>query len=310
MAKLSILALCYNHAAFLDEALASLQALPAGTEVLIADDASTDSSPEILRRWKEKRPDWTFILHEQNQGNCKTFNKLLSIASGEWIVDFATDDVLESSQVFNWITFAEMHPEAGFCYADAWIFSGSPESKRKFSDKLPAGDFPQGRILTRLFGKEFICPPAVLFSRKALLQIAGYDENLSYEDLDVWLRIAREFPVVRYPEPVIHYRQHPDSMSARLYQGRNRLHLLSTLQILNKVKTWPEFQPPPEVLIAFVRYHLRLCFFLQFKPEAAGFYELIHQSASASWMDTLFYDLSGKIPVMPKLYRLLQFVSG
>ena len=306
MAKLSILALCYNHADFLDEALSSLQALPAETEVLIADDASTDSSPEILRRWEEKRPEWTFIFHEENQGNCITFNKLLSIASGEWILDFATDDVLESSQVFNWIAFAEKHPDAGFCYADAWMISGSPEINRKFSDKLPADDFPQGRILTRLLGKAFICPPAVLFSRKALVQVRGYDENLSYEDLDVWLRIAREFPIVRYPEPVIYYRQHPDSMSARLYQGRNRRHLHSTLQILKKVKNWPEFQPPPEVLIAFIRYHLRLCFFLQFKPEAAGFYELLQKSNSARWTDGMLFHLTGQISLIPQIYRRLR----
>lgn len=306
MASISILAICYNHAAFLDEALHSLADLPAGVEVLIADDASSDGSVEILQNWQHKMPGWKFVFHHENQGNCKSFNDLLSVASGDWVLDFATDDVLISDQLLPWLHFAASHPEAGFCYADAWVFSGDVANGQNFSAFRKVGEWPEGQILDKLFGPSFICPPAVLFSRNALLHIGGYDENLSYEDFDAWLRLAREFPVVRYPLPVIHYRRHPASMSARLFKGKNRRHLKSTLEILKKVQSWPEFQEPPAALMNFIRYHLRLCFFLQFKEEATGFAQNLKWMGKAVLLDELLLFLTGKIPGLPHLFRFFR----
>lgn len=302
MIKVSIIALCYNHGKFLEEALKPLASLPPSVEVLVADDASSDQSRKILNQWEVAHPDWKFFYNEENLGNCRTFNKLLQQARGNWILDYATDDILIPDQLMNWLNFAESSGEVGFCYADAFLFTRKGARMQKFSAGRGESEFPEGRILTALFSSGLICPPAVLFSRKALLQIGGYNENLSYEDLDCWLRLARDFPVCRFAQPVVMYRQHADSMSARIYQGRNREHLQSTLKILEAVLNWPELKPAPKSLISFMRYHLRLCFFLQLPEEAEKLSGLLESAGFSRKPERWMKFLSGSFPVITRMY--------
>ncbi len=305
MVRISILVLCYNHEAFLDQALNSLLALQAGVEILVADDASSDRSPQLLRRWQERCPHWQFVFHDENKGNCATFNELLALAKGDWILDFASDDLLIPEMLLPWAEKADSFPDCGFCYADAFIFSRKNGPFQKFSAQRKDAAYPEGNILQAVFSPGLICPPAVLFLRRALQQLGGYNQQLSYEDLDIWLRIAREFPVCHFPEPVIKYRKHPASMSAAIYQGANRRHIQSTLQLLNGALLWPEFQPVPESLTNFIRYHLRLCFFLQLPEEAVQFYDMMKKSQRAGWRDWLLCWLSGKCPGISELYGLV-----
>jgi glycosyltransferase involved in cell wall biosynthesis len=306
MIRVSVLALCYNHEAFLEEALTSLEALPAEVEILIADDASQDASPRLLRQWQQKKPDWQFVFNKKNKGNCATFNTLLARAKGDLILDFATDDVLIPEQLLRWADKAASHPECGFCYADAFIFKRRNAPMPLFSTGWKYPVFPEGRILHQLFTPGLICPPAVLFSRNAMLEIGGYNEALSYEDMDCWLRLARRYPVCRYPEPVIQYRQHPASMSALVYLGRNQRHLQSTLEILREILTWQELQPAPASLIAFIRYHLRLCFFLQLPVEASGFYGILKKQNGSKPLDYILNLFSGQLPWISALYFMFR----
>src|SRR5436190_21412360 len=92
----SIICLCYNHEAFVDEALASVEQLTyPKLEILIANDFSSDRSLELLKKWQLKKPHWQFYFNEKNLGNCRTFNQLLKKSTGEFVLDLVTDDELE-----------------------------------------------------------------------------------------------------------------------------------------------------------------------------------------------------------------------
>ena len=92
----SVICLCYNHGEFIVECLESvLNQTYTNVELLIADDASTDNSAAIIYNWLEKHPDIPFIHNKANLGNTKTFNTILKLAKGEFIIDLATDDVLQ-----------------------------------------------------------------------------------------------------------------------------------------------------------------------------------------------------------------------
>lgn len=288
MPRLSILALCYHHEPFIEEALASIAALDyPNMEVWIADDASKDGSVELLKKWQVKRPDWNFVFQNKNQGNCITFNALLQQCTGEFVLDFATDDRLISQNLRAWITYFSHHPEAGFCYADAEIITARGQFSRRFSDGVSATTFPEGHILNDLMAPHFICPPAVLFRRSALLSVGGYDASLHYEDWDIWLRLAKNFSVCRFGEPVIQYRQHPQSMSASIIAGRNKNHLASTLQVLHKIESWPELKKEL-AWEKFVRYHLKLSSLLQFPDLCLAFFELLKKHKKARFADRAF----------------------
>jgi len=273
---LSILVLCFNHEAYIDEALESIQQIKhQPIEVLICDDFSLDKSVEILKKWQNKRPDWNFQFNLENLGNCKTFNSLLAVANGKYVIDFAADDVFVPHNIQTWIRRFETNPNAGFCYADASVFDNENGKEYLFSQKVKREKMPEGWILNELLGIPFICPPAVMFKRSALEKVGGYNENLAYEDLDIWLRMARSFEVIYYDAAVVRYRKHRNSLSASLFLKRNKNLLQSTLAILNQILAWKEFENGSPELVVFIKYHLKISSAMQLREEAKAFYNLL-----------------------------------
>lgn len=296
---LSILCLCYNHDAFLDQALTSIENLSyQNLEVLVVDDCSRDNSVHLLKKWEQKKPGWKFWFHTKNEGNCRSFNQLLKEAKGKFVLDFATDDRLLPDGLEDWVGRLLSSPQAAFCYADAWLFGEGWQEKKLFSAQNPRPNWPEGHVLNHLFGKPFICPPAIMFRRSALLEIGGYNENLAYEDWNVWLQLARKHEVVRHPQPVLEYRSHPDSLSASLFRSRNVKLIDSTLEILDEVLHWPELKEGKKEVAHFVSYHLKICALLEFYPQGKAFWLILKRLTKPGRSDEFWCALIRlKIPV-------------
>ena len=117
----SIVCLCYNHAAYVEEALKSVfgQTYP-NLQVIIVDDASTDNSIEVIRRTLTQHPHIQLLALPQNMGNCKAFNQGLRLATGEYIVDFATDDVMLPERIEKQLQlFSQLDSSYGVVFTDA-----------------------------------------------------------------------------------------------------------------------------------------------------------------------------------------------
>lgn len=303
--RLSIIALCYQHAPFLMSALSSLENLQVkgGHEVWVIDDASGDGSREILEQWAQKHPDWHFELHTENKGNCYRFNEVVKKCSGTWLLDFATDDILIPENLNAWLDRADSMTNPGFCYADALVFTSDPNKSKLFSQLNPGQIFPEGQILPSLLDARFICPPAVLFDRENFLKAGGYDSLLAYEDWDIWLRLSRSHQVCRFSEPVVLYRRHTQSLSASVWNKRNSRILESTALILNRISTWTELSTEKERLAWFARYHLRQSFLVQCPKPARAFLNILKQLNNNQLKDQWMAWLSGKLPFIFPLYR-------
>src|SRR5271156_5970461 len=80
----------YNHERFIEEAIVSVreQDFPPGEmEILVVDDGSTDSTPEIVRKFGAR----VRLLRKQNGGQASAFNAGISEARGD-IVSFLDGD--------------------------------------------------------------------------------------------------------------------------------------------------------------------------------------------------------------------------
>ena len=90
---------CYNQASLIGEALAGAfeQTYP-NMEIVISDDASTDGSVDVIRkivadyRARDGRFPVTIIENKTNLGNGGNWQKLCSVAKGEWLVKADGDD--------------------------------------------------------------------------------------------------------------------------------------------------------------------------------------------------------------------------
>jgi glycosyltransferase involved in cell wall biosynthesis len=215
----SAIALCYNHESFLNECLESIrrQNYP-NLQIIIADDGSKDASPLLIRRWIEQNSslDVTFLHNEQNLGVCKTLNRALAMAQGKYISMIATDDIWEVDKISDQVRVMESLPEkTGVLYSDAYQIdeSGSLLPKRFIRSHREFNRVAEGNIREILWQGNFIPAMTTLIRSSVFERVGMYDENLFYEDWEMWLRISEHYHFAYFPRPTAKYRVVRNSIS-------------------------------------------------------------------------------------------------
>src|SRR5262249_59034983 len=79
-------------------------------EVLVADDASTDETPEILASYGSAI---RTLRQQRNKGIYDNVNGGIAMAKGEWIAGYHADDVYRPEIVEREAEFLRRPPEAG-----------------------------------------------------------------------------------------------------------------------------------------------------------------------------------------------------
>lgn len=93
--KSSIALPVYNGARYLEQAIRSvLEQDFENFELIISDNASTDATPEICRRFCEADPRITYMRHPRNIGAAKNYNYAFHLARGVYFNWLAHDDIL------------------------------------------------------------------------------------------------------------------------------------------------------------------------------------------------------------------------
>ena len=113
----SVIIAVYNTEDYLEECLDSLlnQTLE-NIEIICINDASTDSSLEILENYAKKDNRITIINNEKSSGPSITRNKGLKIAKGEYITFCDSDDKVELDAYERLYDFAKAHDNDVVCF--------------------------------------------------------------------------------------------------------------------------------------------------------------------------------------------------
>lgn len=126
--KVSILCNVFNHGKFLERTLQGFveQQTDFEYEVIIHDDASTDDSPSIIRRYAEAFPSlFVPILETENQyskGVPITKSITLPLARGKYIALCEGDDFwVDSSKLQRQFDFLETHLDYSLCLHNAYV---------------------------------------------------------------------------------------------------------------------------------------------------------------------------------------------
>ncbi len=201
----SIVTACYNSAAFLRDALESVQrqSHPAW-EHLVADGGSTDGTLEILAEYPALS-----VVSEPDAGIYDGFNKGIRRASGE-IIGILNSDDLYAPQVFTRVAaFFQAHPETQALSGAADLFRAD-FSQREVLLTNPAVD--PTRAWQRI-GYGALNTNAWFFRRGLFDRIGWFDTAYRVSgDRDFLIRLLlSDQPFAAFPEVVYHYRQHPGS---------------------------------------------------------------------------------------------------
>lgn len=197
----SVIVPCYNQARFLSQALDSiLRQTHRQFEIILINDGSTDETAEVAARYPEVR-----YFYQPNQGRSAARNLGARVSQGDYLVFLDADDALLPNALEDGLNCLRQHPEAGFVYGQYRLIAADgsplPLSPPAVSDDEGYQAFLQQNSVGML--------ASAMFRRALYESVRGFDCNLhACEDYELYLRIARLYPVARHPHVVALYRQH------------------------------------------------------------------------------------------------------
>lgn len=122
----SIAVLTYNHERFIIQALESFlrQQTTFDFEIVIGDDASTDGTKNILKKFENEYPEkFCVTIQDSNIGMIPNFINTIQRCRGKYIAFCEGDDFwIESDKLQVQVDFLESNPNYGICFHDAQIY--------------------------------------------------------------------------------------------------------------------------------------------------------------------------------------------
>ncbi len=277
--QVSVICLCFNHRNFIRDAMESvLSQRYSNLQIILVDDASTDGSRELVQEIAKHYPTIQTLLLPYNLGNCKAFNRGLKLVTGDFIIDFSTDDVMMPDRIEKQVTFFQKQNEnVGVLFTDALYISEKGTLVRKHYDyllkKKLIDHVPSGDVFRDVLTTYFISSPTMMVRKSVMDVLQGYDENLSYEDFDFWVRASRDFQFAFLDEKTTKVRKSSGSMSTGWYQ-KNDKQLHSTFLVCLKAEKLCRDEQDRGALRWRVFYEFKQAVFSQNKTEAKLFAEL------------------------------------
>jgi glycosyltransferase involved in cell wall biosynthesis len=223
-AKVSVIIPTYNRAHYICEALDSALAQTyQNVEIVVVDDGSTDGTRAVLKGYGDK----IRYYYQENQGLSAALNFGIEKSSGQYLAFLGDDDIWLPGKLEVQVALLETHPEIGMVHADIIILDEGPKDSRFRRRKLPR-PMPSGYILPELIIKNVIACPTVVVRRSCLDEVGFFDlDNKLSQDYDLWLRIARRFPITYLDRPLAIYRWHLNNLSqTRVNQMQDHLNAI------------------------------------------------------------------------------------
>jgi hypothetical protein len=210
--KVSVVMAVHNGERFVREAVGSVlgQTL-SDLELVVVDDGSEDSTPEILREFAKGDP--RVVVHSQgNQGLARSLNVGFTLARAPLVARLDADDVAVPDRLERQYAFMAVTPAIGVVGGAVDYVN---EEGRVFAEGVgyPLTD---AEIRHALLSTTPFVHSAVMARKGAVQHVGGYRAQfLEAEDLDLWLRVADQHAMGNVPETVARYRVHPGQATVR-----------------------------------------------------------------------------------------------
>lgn len=221
----SIIIPVFNGEAYLRECLDSIlaQTYPR-IEVIVMDDASTDSTPSIVSSYGER-----VTCHRQveNRGIYGNMNDGIARARGELIAFYHADDVYEPTIVEREVAAFQRFPQVGavFCLDSFIDAAGLPLGRLSLPAMVRGGHPLEYKLILNAlltYKNRFLRCPSCMIPAAVYREVGVYrdTEFRNTSDLEMWLRVTRRYPLLILEEPLFRYRHHQHSSARRYHRLR------------------------------------------------------------------------------------------
>ena len=216
-------------------------------EVVVADDASTDETAEVLGRLAASDRRVRIIRQAANSGGVENWNAAMNASQGELIAWCSDDDRFLPGHLEASLQFLKAHPEIGMVHSsfvDALeTTEGSVEESRllRSAGPLLLDRRNMFRYLTRYYDWPF--HPSTLVMRRAVWERTGpFNAAYALADTDWFVRAAERFRIAMLPRFGVLNRRHPGNWSNRVGSARMQAEIFEIVERALE-RRWPQGDP-------------------------------------------------------------------
>jgi len=244
MVKVSIIMPVYNEGKLMRDAISSvINQTFKDWELIIVNDASTDSTLKIAREFEKKERRIRVVSHRKNKGRAAALNTGIKKARGKYIAFLDGDDIYLPEKTEKQVKFLEKHRDVDIVYGDMKVLN--IDGKERIVRSIEFKENPKKILLESRKRKDLkeIKPSLLLSSdekrfipgcsvmlRKKVFNKIRFDENLkNSEDYDLWFQmIGKGFKFAKMNFVTYIYRQHQQQKS------RDKEKMLKAARYINK----------------------------------------------------------------------------
>lgn len=209
--RLSVVMACHNAEEYLGEAIESLLSQTyRDFELIVVDDASSDSSVQIVLQYAKRDERVRFLPLEENVGPAIVRNTAIDVAQGEWLAILDADDVAFPERLERQMAYVDRHPET------VLLGSGFVEINAKGQD-VWRHVYPRrhDRLLRRIQRTGCFPPHSSCLYHKATVDKCGrFNPRFRRsQDADLWFRLLLAGTIAVLPMPLVRIRKHEKNIS-------------------------------------------------------------------------------------------------
>jgi glycosyltransferase involved in cell wall biosynthesis len=253
--RLSVISPIFNAGLYLEEMLDSVASLAVPAEHIVVDGGSSDGTVALLEARDDGRLRW---VSEPDRGQTHAVNKGLAMATGDLLTWMNGDNAYLPGAIERAVELMSERPDVDAVFGGIDIVDQHGEVRRRY---IP----PPYSWQRYLFMGDYIPTETVVFRRALLDAAPALDERfVDAADYDFFLRLLHRRRVHRMREPVLRYRYHPESKTARdpwlaqaehmvirrqWARGRRDLLIMGTFDrakraVLPRISSWPRPYAP------------------------------------------------------------------
>jgi len=226
----------FNRALMVAEAVeGALRQSHAPCEVVVSDDASTDTTVNVLQQLATADARVRVLRHSHNSGGIDNWNHAMEETRGTYIAWCSDDDVFEPGHLAASIRFLEKHPDIGLVHSGFADRIDSQEGRETIYRPLRSSKpllTNAGNLLwymIRYYDWPFH-PSTMVMRRKVWEQTGPFNPAYSLADTDWFVRAAERFSIVLLPRHGVLNRRHAGNWSNRLGSARMQAEIFEIVE--------------------------------------------------------------------------------
>lgn len=210
--KVSIGLPVYNGEDFLAEALDSLlDQTYDDFELIISDNASTDSTAGICTSYSAKDSRIRYLRSDVNLGAAVNYNLVFELATGEYFKWAAHDDICAPEFIGACVDILDRYPDVVLCYSKSKLIDEEGQFMGVYADDLHLVSPDPKERLQIFFEREGLCHPAFGLVRSDVLARTPLIGNYPRSDRNLIGELALHGKIYEIPDELFVRRLHPET---------------------------------------------------------------------------------------------------